>query len=162
MNTDKNQRRDGRRNYFFPCSLMTLNMASASGACASTAAEFGLVQNLREAGEGVEVFLKLTLGDEEKHDEVYRLVVEGVKVDAAAGTAQSADDFGDQIRRGVGDADAEADARAHGGLALFDGRGDGVAILGLDFSGGDQVVDQFVNRFPAGGGLQIREDLVFG
>ena len=60
------------------------------------------------------------------------------------------------------DADAETDAGAHGSFAFLDCRRDGFAVLRQNFSGGDQVLDQFVNRFPAGGGLQIREDLILG
>jgi len=40
------------------------------------------------------------------------------------------DDFKNQIRRRVRDADTEADACGHGGFALFDGGGDGVAVAG--------------------------------
>ena len=76
-------------------------------------------------------------------------------------TAQRADDFLDQIRGGVRDADAEADAGAHGGLALFDDGGDGVAVAGLDLAGGHQIADQFVNGLPAVGGAQIGDDLLF-
>ena len=75
--------------------------------------------------------------------------------------AQRADDFVDQIGRGVRNADAEADAGAHGGFALLDDGGDGVAMLGLDFAGGHEVVDQFINGLPAIGRLQIRDDLLF-
>ena len=32
---------------------------------------------------------------------------------------------------------------------------------GCDLAGGDQVVDEFVNRFPAIGGPQIGDDLLF-
>jgi hypothetical protein len=74
------------------------------------------------------------------------------------GAAQRADHFLDQIRRGMGNADAEADARAHGGFALFDHRHDGLAMLGLDFAGLDQLLHQFVNGLPAIGGRQIGED----
>ena len=33
--------------------------------------------------------------------------------------------------------------------------------LGLDFAGGDEIVDQFVNGFPAVRGAQFRDDLLF-
>ena len=38
--------------------------------------EFGFVQKFGDVGESMEMFLKLTLGNEKKHDEVDRLVVE--------------------------------------------------------------------------------------
>jgi hypothetical protein len=44
----------------------------------------------------------------------YGKVVERVEVDSFARTAEGAHDFMNQIGRGVGDADAETDARAHG------------------------------------------------
>ena len=59
------------------------------------------------------MFLKLTLGHEKKHDELHRLVVKRVEVDAFARTAERADDFKNQIRGSVRNADAEADARGH-------------------------------------------------
>ena len=122
-------------------------------------AEFSLVQKLGDVGERVEVFLKLALGNEEKHDEVDRLVVERIELDPALGAAQGADDLGDQIGRGVRNADAKPDARAHGRLALLDDGGDGVFILGLDLAGGHEVVDQLINGLPAVRRLQVRDDL---
>ena len=50
------------------------------------------------------------------------------------------------------DADAKADAGAHGGFALLDYGGDGVVVLGLDLAGGHQVIDQLImasQRFAA-------------
>ena len=124
--------------------------------------EFCFVKNLGDVGERVEMFLKLTLGNEEKHDEIYGLIVERVEVDTFLRATESTDDFGDQIGRCVGNADAETDARAHGSFALLDHCGDGLAMLWLDFSCGDEVVDKFVNRLPTVGSLQICEDLIFG
>ena len=123
-------------------------------------AKFFFVKQLGDAGEGVEVFLELALGNEEKHDEVDGLVVEGVEIHAALGTAKSADDFLDEVRGGVRDADAETDARAHGGFAFLDDGGNGVAVFGLDFAGGDEVVDQLVDGQPAVGSLQFRQDII--
>ena len=70
--------------------------------------------------ERVEVFLKLTLGNEEEHDEVDRLIVERVEVDPFLRSPQRADDLVDQIGEAVvRNADAESDAGAHGGFALL-------------------------------------------
>ena len=76
------------------------------------------------------------------------------KLTPLLGAAQRADDLVNQVRRGVRNADAEADAGAHRGLALLDHGGDGLAVLGLDLAGGHQVVDQLVDRFPAVGRAQ--------
>lgn len=124
--------------------------------------EFGFVKNLGDVGEGVKMLLKLTLGHEKEHDEVYRLIIEGVEVDALFGSPQCADDFRNQRGGGVRNPDAEPDARAHGFLAFLDHFRDGGLMFRLDFSRRDEIVDQFVNRLPTVGGLQIREDLVFG
>ena len=59
----------------------------------------------------------------------------------------------------MGDADAETDAGAHRGLAFFDDGGDGVAILGFDFAGGDEVAHQVVNGGPAVSGLHVGQDV---
>ena len=111
------------------------------------------MKNLGDVGERVEVFLELTLGNEEKHDEIYRLIIERVEVDPFLRATQCTDDFRDQIGGGVRDADAESDASAHRSLALLDDCGDGLAMLRLDFSGGHEVVDEFINRLPTVGGL---------
>lgn len=146
----------------FPLSFDRLQHRFGIGGLFEGLTEFGFVKNLGDVGEGVEVFLKLTLGNEEKHDEVHRLIVERVEVDPFLRAAQRTDDFRDQIGGGVRDADAEPDAGAHGSLALLDNRSDGLAVLRLDFSGGDEIVDEFVNGLPTVSGLQIREDLIFG
>ena len=124
--------------------------------------EFCFVKNLGDVGECVEVFLELTLGNEEKHDEIYRLIVERIEVDAFLRATESTNDFRNQIGGRVRNPDAEPDARAHGSFALLDHSGDGLAMLWLDFSRGDKVVDKFVNRLPTVGSLQICEDLIFG
>ena len=124
-------------------------------------AEFRFVQQLGDIGQGVEMLLELALRHQEEHDQVDRLVVQGIEVDAFLRAAQRADHFIDQIRRGVRDADAEADAGAHGGLALLDHRRDGVVMFGLDLAGRHQVVDQLIDRFPAVGRPQVSDDLLF-
>jgi len=124
-------------------------------------AEFRFVQEFRDVREGVQVFLELTLRDEKEHDEIHRLIIERVEINTLARAAERADDFGDEIRAGVRDANAETDARAHGGFALFDHGGDGVVMLGFDFAGADEVFDQLVDRLPAVSRLQIGDDLLF-
>lgn len=124
-------------------------------------AEFGLVQQLGDVGQRVQVLLKLALRHEEEHHQIHRLIVQRVEIAAFAGAAQRADDFGDQIGGGMRNSDSEANAGAHLRVALLDHGSDGLAVLGFDSSRSDEVADQFVNRFPTGGGLQIREDLIF-
>ena len=63
--------------------------------------------------KSMEMFLKLTLGNQKEHYELHRLIVERVEVDAFARAAQRADYFKNQIRRSVRNTDAEADARGH-------------------------------------------------
>ena len=118
------------------------------------------MKELGNIGQRVEMFLELALRDEEEHHQVDGLIVQGVEIDALLGAAEGADDFVDQVGGGVRDADAEADAGAHGGLALLDDGGDGFAVLGLDFAGGDEIADQFVDGFPAVGRLQFRQNIV--
>jgi len=122
-------------------------------------AKFFDVKQLGDVGQGVKVFLKLALRHKEEHDQIDGLVVERVEIDAFGGPAQSADHFGDQVGRGMGDADAKADAGAHGRLALFDDGGDGLAVFGFDLARGDEVADKFVNRVPADGGLHAGQNV---
>ena len=82
------------------------------------------------------------------------------KLTPLRGAAQRADHFKNQIGRGVRDADAEADAGGHGGFALLDGGGHGVAVAGLDLAGGDEIADEFVNRLPAVRRFQFGDDLL--
>ena len=70
-------------------------------------------------------------GTRKSIDQIDGLIVQGVEIDALAGAAEGADDFGNEVRGSVRDADAETDAGAHGGLALFDDGGNGVAVLRL-------------------------------
>ena len=122
-------------------------------------AEIGFVQKLGNIRERVEMFLELPLWHQKQHDEIYRLIVQRIEIDSLARTTKRADDFLDQIRAGVGDANAEADTRAHGRLALLHYSGDGIVMLGFDLAGRDEVVDQLVNRLPAVRRLQIGDDL---
>src|SRR5258708_29652307 len=59
----------------------------------------------------------------------------------------------------MGNPNAEADAGAHGRLALFDDGGDLIAVVRLDLAGLHQVGDQFVNGLPAVGGQHLGNDL---
>ena len=124
-------------------------------------AEFGPVEEFGDVGEGMEVFLKLALGNEEKHDQIDGLIVEGVKIDAIFGTAESANDLINEIGRRMGNADAKPDAGAHRGLAFFDHRGDGVVMLAFDFARRDQIIDKFINGFPAVGGVHAGNNLLW-
>ncbi len=137
----------------FPLIFDGLQHRFGVGSLFESLTKFGFVKNLGDVGERVEMFLELTLGNEEKHDEIYRLIIERVEVDSFLRATQRTDDFGNQIGGGVRDADAESDTGAHGSLSLLDDSGDGLAMLGLDFSCGHEVVDEFINRLPTVGGL---------
>src|SRR6266516_1645887 len=102
--------------------------------------------------------LELALRDQQKCHNVDWLIVERVELDAFLRTAERDYEFGDRTRRGVRVGD-EAEAGAQGGLALLYHCGNGVLMFRLDLAGGDEVFDEFVNRLPPGGGLQIRKDL---
>lgn len=52
-------------------------------------AEFLFVKELCDVGQSVEMLLELPLRDKKEHDEIDRLVVEGIEVDALSRTAQS-------------------------------------------------------------------------
>ena len=95
------------------------------------------MQQLGDVRQGVQMLLKLALRHEKEHDELHRLVVERIEIDARLGTAQRAHHFVNQVGRGVRNADAEPDAGAHGRLALLDRGGHGIAVPRLDFPGGD-------------------------
>src|SRR5262249_16233765 len=123
-------------------------------------AELGAVEQLGNVGKRVQMLLKLALRDKEKHDQIHRLVVQGVEINSPFRAAQSAHDLVDQIGRGMRYSDAKADPRAHGGLPLFDYLRNGLMVLGLDFAGSDQVIDEFVNGLPAVAGLQVSQDLL--
>ena len=119
-----------KRRYFLPRLADDLEHGVGIGGLFEGLAEFGFVQQLGDVGQGVEVLLELALRHQEEHDQVDRLVVQGVEVHALLRAAQRADHLVDQVGRGVRDADAKADAGAHGGLALLDHRGDGLAMFG--------------------------------
>ena len=73
---------------------------------------------------------------------------------------EGADHFVNQVRGGVGNADAEADARAHRRFALLDDGRDGFTVLGLDLAASTtRLADQFVDGFPAIRRLHVRHDL---
>ena len=69
-------------------------------------AEFLSMEQFCNSGQGVQVLLKLALGNEKKHDERDGLVVQRVEVHPVPGSAEGADDFMDEIGRGMRDADA--------------------------------------------------------
>ena len=74
--------------------------------------------------------------------------------------AECADDFVDQICRGMRDADAEPNARAHGGFPFLDGGGDGVAVFRRNFARCDEIAHQLVNGLPSVRCAQIGDDLL--
>lgn len=130
------------------------------GSLFESVAKFLIVKKLGDIGEGMEMLLELALGNEKEHDEIDRLIIERIKIDALFGTAKGADDLVNEIGGGVGNANAETNPGAHGGFALFDDRSDLVPVLGLDLAAIDKAADQFINRFPPVGGFQVDDDLI--
>ena len=80
MGTDKNLG-GPTEELLFPLFLDHAQHGFGVGGLFEGLTEFGFVQNLGNVGKSMEVLLKLTLGNEEKHDEIYGLIVEGIKVD---------------------------------------------------------------------------------
>ena len=106
------------------------------------------------------MFLELSLRHQEKHREMNGLIVERVEVDPLPGPAEDSHHVGNKVGGGVGNSDAESDARAHGGFALADHGRDRFAIFRFDFSRSNQIGDQFIDCFPAIGGLEFGDDLL--
>src|SRR6266508_2831865 len=96
--------------------------------------EFIFMEQLGNVGQGMEVFLKLALRNEKKHDEFDGLIVERVEVNSFPGAAKRAHHLIDQVRGGVWDADAEPNPCAHRRFPLLDHGGDLVAVVSLDFA----------------------------
>jgi len=94
--------------------------------------EFLFMEELRDLGERVKMFLELALRNQEEHDKIDGLIIKGIEIDALFGTPEGADDFVNEVCGGVRNAYAKADAGAHGGFPLFDHGGDSLAMLGFD------------------------------
>ncbi len=122
--------------------------------------KFFVVKELGDVGEGVEMFLKLTLRNEKEHDEVDRLIIERIEVHTGSGSPKGADHFINKVSRSVWNSNTETDSGAHRRFALFNDGSDGFPMFGLDFSSGDEDIDQLVNGFPAIGRLQIGDNLL--
>ena len=124
-------------------------------------AKFGFVEEFGDVRQSVKMFLKLTLRHEKQHDEIHGLIVERIEINAFARAAQGTDNFSDQVRARVRDADAEPNSRAHGRFPLLNHGGDGIVMLGFNFAGGDEIFNQLVDGLPTIGSLQIGDDLLF-
>ena len=55
------------------------------------------MQELGNIGQRMQVLLELALGNQKEHDEIYRLIVQGVKTVSLFRAPQRADDFVNQI-----------------------------------------------------------------
>ena len=56
-------------------------------------AKIGPMEELGNIGQGVKMLLKLALRHKEQHDQLHRLVVERIEVDAGFRAAERTDDF---------------------------------------------------------------------
>ena len=65
---------------FFPLFLDRLKHGLRIGGLLEGLTKFGLVKHLGDVGKGMEVLLKLALGNEEKHDKVDGLIVQGIEI----------------------------------------------------------------------------------
>src|ERR1035441_4015917 len=84
-------------NLFLPLAPDDLQHGVGVGRLLQGLAKFGFVEELGDIGQGVKVLLKLTLRHEEEHDQLDRLIVQGIEVDACLRAAQGADYFADQV-----------------------------------------------------------------
>ena len=123
-------------------------------------AELFVVQQLGDVCQRVQVFLKLALRHEKQHYQIHWLIIQRLKIDTLGRTPQRADHFINEIGGSVWDADAESDAGAHRVLAFLHRVNDGLAILGGNRTTGHKLINQFVNRLPAIGGLQRWHDVI--
>ena len=89
----------------------------------------------------MDVLLELAVRHEEQADQMDRLAIQGIKVDAFFRSTENGDDVGNQIGRGVGNANSEPDAGAHGSLAFFNRGGDGFAMFGRESAVFDELRD---------------------
>ena len=103
--------------------------------------------------------LELVLRHHEEHDEEDGFAVEGIELDADGGAPESGYDLADLRGGGVRDRDAEADAGAHGFLALTDGFEDGLLVGAIDFAGCHKAVNQLLDGLPAFLGSHLGDDL---
>ena len=123
-------------------------------------ADVGVLEELGDAGHGVEVLLELALRHEEEDHEADRLAVECIEGDTTAGATQGGDGLGNAIGSGVGDADAVADAGAHGLFALTDHGADAGAVGWVNRVGFDELVEELIYGLPTVGGSQLGNDAV--
>ncbi len=82
-------------------------------------AEFFIMEQLGNIGQGVKVLLELPLGDQKKHDQIDRLIIQRVKINPLRERPKRPDHFLDQIGGGMRDADAKADARCSWRTRVF-------------------------------------------
>ena len=77
--------------------------------------------------------LKLILWHNKQDNEFHWSIIQGVKLDSAGRSSKRSHDLFKPIGRAVRNGDAEADAGAHGFLALFERRQNAVPVRGFDF-----------------------------
>jgi len=114
-------------------------------------ANVGVLEEAGNSSHGVQVLLELALRHEEEDHEADRLTVEGIEGDASGRSAEGSDGLRKAVGSCVGDADAVANAGAHGLLALPDHGADTGAVGGVNRVGFDELVEEFIYGLPTVG-----------
>lgn len=112
-----------------------------------------------EGGKGLEMLLKLTLRSEEENAEADRLVVERLEIHRGFEVGDDGDRRLNAGNAGMRNGQAETDAGAVAGLAIFNGFDDAGAVFGADFTEADELVNQCINHAPTVRGGHFRSEL---
>src|ERR1044072_7597230 len=104
--------------------------------------------------------LKLIFRDDEKHDELDRRVVEGVKIASWRRSSKRAHYFLKPVGGTMRNGDSESNACAHCFLTLFQRSEDGIAVFRFNFTQTNEKIDQLNDGGPALRGFHLRDDLL--
>src|SRR5437879_13874782 len=103
--------------------------------------------------------LELIFWHDKQDNEFHRRIIQGVKLDSACRSSKRSDDFLKPIGRAMWNGDTEADAGAHGFLALFEGRQNAVPIGGFYFVQANRRMDHLGDCRPTRWCLRLRQAL---
>ena len=112
-----------------------------------------------EGGKGLEVLLELTLRSKEENTEAHRLIIEGLEIHRGFEVGDDGDRRLNAGNAGMRNGQAETDAGAVAGLAIFNGFDDAGAVFGADFTEADELVNQCINHAPTVRGGHFRSEL---
>jgi len=101
-----------------------------------------------EGGKGLEVLLELTLRSKEENTEAHRLIIEGLEIYRGFEVGDDGDRRLNAGNAGMRNGQAETDAGAVAGLAIFNGFDDAGTIFSANFSVTDELINQCVDYAP--------------